>query len=299
MPGRKMHADELETDADLVERLLAVQFPEWASLPIEPVPSSGTDNALYRLGDDMVVRLPRIHWAVGGVAKEQEWLPRLRPHLPVQVPVPLAQGAPGEGYPWDWSVYTWLEGENPVAGRLDDPVGLAMELARFVAAMRQVELADGPASRRGVPLVELDDGTRTAIAELEGLIDTDSTVAAWEAALRAPVRTGPSLWTHGDLMPGNLLVRNGRLAAVIDFGVAGVGDPACDLIVAWTVLPAEARGVFRAGVGADDAMWARGRGWALLIALIQLPYYKDTTPALAAQARHVIREVLADDATPF
>lgn len=299
MPGRKMHADELETDAELVRRLLAAQFPEWASLPVEPVPSSGTDNALYRLGDEMVVRLPRIDWAVDGVAKEQAWLPRLAAQLPVQVPVPLALGAPGEGYPWAWSVYTWLEGENPVAGRLDDPAGLATDLARFVAAMRRVELADGPASRRGVPLVALDTATRTAIAELEGLVDTESTVAAWEAALRAPVWAGPALWTHGDLMAGNLLVRDGRLTAVIDFGVTGVGDPACDLIVAWTVLPAAAREAFRTELGVDDAMWARGCGWALLIALIQLPYYKDTTPALATQARHVIREVLADDTTAF
>jgi aminoglycoside phosphotransferase (APT) family kinase protein len=294
-----MHADELETDADLVERLLAAQFPEWASLPIDPVASSGTDNALYRLGDEMVVRLPRIHWAVDGVAKEQEWLPRLAVQLPVEVPAPLAQGAPGEGYPWAWSVYAWLEGENPTAGRLDDPVALAIDLARFVTAMRQVELADGPPSRRGVPLAELDEGTRTAIAELEGLIDTEPTVTAWEAALRAPAWTGPPLWTHGDLMPGNLLVREGRLAAVIDFGVMGTGDPACDLIGAWTVLPADVRDVFRTELDVDDATWARGRGWALSIALIQLPYYKDTTPALAAQARHVIREVLADDATPF
>ena len=294
-----MHVDELHTDADLVLRLLAGQFPEWATLPIEPVASSGTDNALYRLGGDMVVRLPRIQWAVAGVEKEQEWLPRLAPLLPVAVPVPLAQGTPAEGYPWPWSVYRWLDGHNPAAGRIADPSSLAADVARFVVALRRIDTAGGPPSRRGVPLAHIDKETRTAIGALEGLIDTHATSGAWEAALRTPPWSGSPVWTHGDLMPGNLLTQHGRLTAVIDFGVVGVGDPACDLIAAWTILPREAREVFRAEVCADDATWARGRGWALSIALIQLPYYEDTAPVLAANARRVIREVLADPPTSF
>jgi aminoglycoside phosphotransferase (APT) family kinase protein len=289
----KMHADELHTDADLVRRLLAAQFPEWAALPVERVPSSGTDNALYRLGSDMVVRLPRIGWAVAGVDREQEWPPRLAPQLPVAVPVPLAKGLPAEGYPWPWSVYRWLDGENPTVEHADSD-SIAGELARFIEALHGIDPAGGPPSGRGVPLPTRDEPTRTAIAELEGMVDTDAATAAWDAALRAPAWSGPPVWIHGDLLPGNLLLRNGRLVAVIDWGCVGVGDPACDLIVAWGLFSSTTRSRFRGKLGVDDATWARGRGWALSVAVIALPYYQDTNPGLAATARHLIREVLAD-----
>src|SRR6188472_9271 len=210
----KMHANELHTDAALVGRLLSAQFPHWAELPIERVPSSGTDNALYRLGDEMVVRLPRIDWAVDGVENAYEWLPRLAPLLPVAVPVPLAQGEPAEGYPWPWSVYPWLQGENPTVDRIADPQALANDLALFIEAMHRIDLAGGEPAGRGVPLVERDAQTRAAIAELRGLVDTDAVTDAWEAALRTPAWSGPPLWVHGDLAPGNLLLRGGRLAAV-------------------------------------------------------------------------------------
>lgn len=287
-----MHADETPTDVALVRRLLAAQFPEWAALPIEPVRSSGTDNALYRLGVDMVVRLPRIHWAVGGVDKDFRWLSVLAPLLPVAIPVPLAKGTPAEGYPWEWGVYRWLDGENPTVDRIADPDSLAMDVARFVEALHRLDLTGGPPATRGMPLAMRDDPTRTAIAALQGTIDTDATTAAWDAALQTPAWSGPSVWVHGDLSPGNLLLLSGRLTAVIDFAGLGVGDPACDLIVAWNLLPADARKVFRAELGVDEATWGRGRGWALSVALIQLPYYRDTNPALAANARHVICEVL-------
>jgi aminoglycoside phosphotransferase (APT) family kinase protein len=290
----KMHANELHTDVALVGRLLSSQFPHWSDLPIERVASSGTDNALYRLGEDMVVRLPRIDWAVGGVENAHEWLPRLAPLLPVAVPVPLARGTPAVGYPWPWSVYPWLEGENPTVEPIAHPELLANDLAEFVDALRRVDLAGGPLAGRGVPLAERDEPTRAAIAALRGMVDTDAVTAAWEAALRTPPWSGPPVWVHGDLAPGNLLLRDGRLAAVIDFGGVGVGDPACDLMPAWNLLPPSARGVFRAGLGVDDATWDRGRGWALTVALLQLPYYKDTNPKLAASSRHVIRQVLAE-----
>ena len=289
-----MHDDEMHTDVPLVRRLLAAQFPEWAALPVEPVPSAGTDNALYRLGEEMVVRLPRIEWAVGGLDRALEWLPRLAPLLPVAIPVPLAKGSPAEGYPWHWSVYPWFVGENPVVGGIADSDRLAGELARFVQALHGIDSAGGPAAGRGVPLARRDDPTRTALAALRGLIDTAAATAAWEAALRTPAWAGAPVWVHGDLSPGNLLVREGRLVAVLDVEDVGVGDPACDLIVAWNLLPAATREVFRAELRVDDATWDRGRGWALSIALIQLPYYKETNPALAANARHVIREVLAE-----
>lgn len=296
MADSKMHADEIHTDDSLVRRLLAAQFPDWAALPIERVPSAGTDNAMYRLGSDMAVRLPRIDWAVGGVDKDQRWLPVVAPLLPVEIPVPLAKGRPAEGYPWTWGIYRWLEGENPTVDGIDDPDSLTRDVARFVEALHRIDLAGGPPAGRGVPLAMRDEPTRTAIDDLQGTIDTEAVTAVWDAALRTPAWSGPSVWVHGDLSPGNLILQGGRLTGVIDFGGLGMGVPDCDLIVAWNLLPAEARNVFRAELGVDDAMWARGRGWALSVALIQLPYYRETNPALAANARHVIREVLADQA---
>lgn len=289
-----MHADEVETDADLVRRLLRDQLPEWAGLAIEPVASSGTDNALYRLGTDMVVRLPRIHWAVAGVEKEQRWLPRLAPHLPVAVPAPLAKGEPGHGYPWPWSVYRWLEGEHPSVEDTADHPQLAADLGAFVAALHAVRLPGGPPSGRGVPLAERDGPMRAAIAAVADEVDVAAVTAAWEEALHVPRWAGPPVWTHGDLAPTNLLCAGGRLHAVIDFGGLGVGDPACDALVAWNLLAPWTREAFRTASGMDDDTWARGRGWALTIALVILPYYRDTNPTLTASARHVIAQVLAD-----
>lgn len=297
MSTRRMHADEVDTDVSLVRRLLRAQFPQWAALAMERVPSTGTDNALYRLGNDMVVRLPRIDWAVEGSRREREWLPRLAPLLPVAIPVLLAQGTPAEGYPWEWGVYEWLEGENPTIDGIADSDSLARDVAQFVDALHRIDLTDGPPATRGVPLAMRDDPTRTAIAALRGLIDTEATTALWEAALQTPPWSRAPVWVHGDLAPGNLLLQGARLTAVIDFAGVGVGDPACDLIVAWNLLPVAARSVFRAALDVDDATWDRGRGWALSVALIQLPYYKDTNEALAANAGHVIREVVADYST--
>lgn len=293
----KMHADEVDLDAPLVSRLVAGQFPRWAGLPVRRLDSSGTENAMFRLGSDKVVRLPRHPGAVESVAHEQRWLARLGPRLPVAAPVPLELGGPGEGFAWPWSVYHWLDGANPVAGAVEKPRALAADLATFVTALRGIETRGGPPNPRGVPLAERDTPTRDALARLAGRIDTTAVTALWEEALRAPGHTRQPAWAHGDLMPGNVLVRGGRLTAVIDFGCVGVGDPAVDLIVAWNLLPASARGAFREAVGADDAEWARGRGWALSISLIQLPYYWETNPPLAENSRHVIREILAEART--
>lgn len=291
--GSRMHPDEIEIDVPLVRRLVATQFSHWSGLPIRPVPSAGTDNALYRLGEELLVRLPRIHWAVPNVDKELHWLPRLARHLPVAVPEPLGRGEPAEGYPWPWSVYRWLDGENPDVDHLDDAESLATELARFVSALHRIDPTGAPPAGRGVPLAERESATRSAIDALHGMVDVATVTAAWEEDVRAPAWSGPPVWVHGDLSPGNLLLIGGRLGAVIDFGGLGVGDPACDLIVAWNLLPADSRDVFRALLQVDEATWQRGRGWALSIALIQLPYYHRTNPALADSARHVIREVLA------
>ncbi len=296
---KKMHADEVATDAGLVRRLIAAQFPRWADLPIRPVPSAGTDNALYRLGDDLVVRMPRISWATGQIEKERRWLPMLAPHLPLAIPTQMAVGEPAEGFPWGWSVYGWLDGENATLDRLADPDQAARDLAQFIRALQAIDASGGPqptpgTSGRGVPLAARDEETRTAIAACEGLIDTGAALAAWESALAAPVWQGPPVWLHGDLQSGNLLAVDGRLTAVIDFGAMSTGDPACDLMVAWNLLTAGSRETFRHAIAVDEATWARGRGWGLSPALIALPYYRRTNPGLSAIARHAIAEVLAD-----
>lgn len=221
------------------------------------------------------------------------------PLLPLAVPAPLAKGAPGEGYPWPWSVYRWLEGEDATTGRLADPGQAAKGLARFVAALRRIDPTDGASpgphnSFRGVPLAVRDADTRAAISSLHGTLDTDAATAAWEASLRAPAWDESPVWVHGDLQPGNLLAVRGRLGAVIDFGCLGVGDPACDLMVAWNLFSAECREVFRVELSVEDATWARGRGWALSVGLIALPYYRETNPTLAGISRRAIDEVLTD-----
>ncbi len=298
MFASKMHVDEVDIDVALVGRLLAAQFPQWADLPIEPVHSAGTDNAIYRVGVDMAVRLPRIEDATGQVDKEHQWLPRLAPHLPLAIPVPRALGTPGEGYPWHWSVYQWLEGETATIECIADLCEAARDLAQFVAALQRIDPVGGPPpgvhnSFRGVPLSTRDADTRAAIASLDSMLDASALTTAWEAALQAPAWHGPPVWIHGDLSPGNLLVERGRLSAVIDFGCLGVGDPACDLQVAWNLLSAQTRDVFRAALPVDDATWARGRGWALSVGLIALPYYQNTNPVLTDISRRAIDEVLA------
>ncbi|QHF94346.1 phosphotransferase [Streptomyces sp. NHF165] len=298
MATGQRHPGVCPVDDGLVRRLVGGQFPRWGGLAVERFRSGGTVNAMFRLGDDMVVRLPLVEGGAGDVPVEQAWLPRLAPLLPVSVPEVLGAGEPAEGYPWPWSVYRWLPGENPEAGALGAPVPLAEDLAGFVAAMWSVTLPGAPQAHRGGPLASLDAETRAAIEELRGIpeesVDCDAAVAVWEEALRAPGWEGPPVWLHADLMPGNLLVDGGRLSSVIDFGCLGVGDPACDLFPAWNLLPAEAREAFRAALGVDDATWLRGRARTLSQALIALPYYRRTNRVMAGNARYVIRAVLGE-----
>lgn len=294
MKMSKMHANEFDISLSLVQKLVRRQFPEWAHLPLKSVSSAGTDNALYRLGDDLVVRLPRIDWAVSGAEVEYTWLPKLAPFLPTPVPIPLGRGIPTEDYPWPWAIYHWIEGQNPLVGHIPNLDLLIDDLVAFIQALHKVDLPNGPLSSRGVPLENKDDKTRKALKELEGVIDVQAVTSLWEVALKSPKWIKPPVWIHSDLSPGNLLMRNDRLCAVIDFGMLGIGDPACDLIIAWNLLPAHKRDLFFRKMGVDEAFVARGRGWALSIALIALPYYKDTNPVLAANARHVIKEILQE-----
>lgn len=298
----KMHADEVDIDSNLVGRLIISQFPEWATLTVVPVAFRGTDNALYRLGGNLVVRLPRREKNTRQLEKECHWLPKLAPLLPLAVPVPVAIGKPGEGYPFDWAIYRWLEGE-PAAGDKIDLGQAATDLATFVAALQQVDAAGGPPpgehnAWRGVPLVMRDRAVRSAIASLGSGINTESVTAAWEAALSARDWQHSPVWVHGDLDSRNLLAKDGRLTAVIDFGCLGVGDPACDVMVAWKMLSTGSRDIFLNALSVDEATRIRARGWALSQALIALAYYTvETNPMLVREAQRWIAEVLADDST--
>jgi aminoglycoside phosphotransferase (APT) family kinase protein len=285
-------------DAALVKRLIAEQFPQWSDLPVVPVPADGWDNRTYRLGDDMTVRLPTAAGYAPAVAKENTWLPRLAPSLPVAVPPILAMGAPGQGYPFPWSVRGWLDGETAGPGTIDDMPGFAVSVGEFLRALQRCDPAGGPPGGahswyRGASPAYYDEDTRRYLAALTGHIDTARAEAVWDAALTAEWHAEP-VWFHGDIAPGNLLVTDGKLTAVIDFGTAGVGDPACDLVIAWTMFTGASRRAFRETVGQDEGTWARARGWALWKAMLLLAGAIDTDPADAAGNRRVIADILAD-----
>jgi aminoglycoside phosphotransferase (APT) family kinase protein len=294
----EVRADEVNIDVSLVRRLVAAQFPQWGDLPIKPVEHGGWDNRTFHLGEHMSVRLPSGPWYALQVEKEQNWLPKLGPLLPLPIPVPLAMGVPAEGYPWHWSVYSWIEGETASSERIADLRPFAISLAEFLVALQRIDATGGPPPGRhnffrGGPLTVYDGETRQALAALKGQIDTDAAGEVWEAALVTTWHGSP-VWFHGDVAAGNLLVKGGRLGAVIDFGTSGVGDPSCDLAITWTLFEGESRETFRAALHLDDATWARGRGWTLWKALITLAEHIGTNPLEAGRTRRVIDEVLAD-----
>ena len=298
MHATNLPATPVDINPALVRRLVAAQFPQWADLPITPVAVSGWDNRTFHLGAAMSVRLPSAADYAAQVTKEQRWLPQLAPHLPLPIPVPLGLGVPGAEYPWPWSIYQWLDGESALTARIADLRQFATALAHFLTALQRIDPHDGPPPGphnfyRGGPLTVYDSETRHAIAVLAGQIDATAVTAVWDAALRA-AWAGPPVWLHGDVAAGNLLINDGQLGAVIDFGCAGVGDPACDLTIAWTLLAGYSRALFRAGMPDNSAAWARGQGWALWKALITLVEYRHSNPVKAAAAAHILTEVLAD-----
>jgi aminoglycoside phosphotransferase (APT) family kinase protein len=291
---KRMHEGEVDIDVELVRRLLVAQFPQWCERPVEAVQSTGTVNAIYRLGDDLCIRLPRIQTWASDLEKELRWLPRLAPHLSLAVPEPVAKGDPGAGYPFTWAIYRWLDGETFAGDRVGDEREAAADLAQFVVELRRIDPAGAPHSPSHRSLLVRDPHTRAVIESLRGVIDTDAATTAWEMSLRAPPWDGRPVWTHGDLLPPNLLVEGGRLSAVIDFGGVGVGDPAFDVIPAWSVCSDEGRDTFRGDLDVDDATWARGRGFALHQALLIIPYYPETSPEFVAMATRTVENVLAD-----
>ncbi|HQR78502.1 MAG TPA: aminoglycoside phosphotransferase family protein [Burkholderiaceae bacterium] len=288
-------------DDALVSRLVAAQFPQWSELPIRPVLPSGWDNRTFRLGDTMVVRLPSAAEYADQVAKEQRWLPTLAASLPLAIPIPLTLGQPGAGYLWNWSVYRWLEGEPASSASVADLTELASSLGRFLGALQRIDATGGPVPgphnfNRGGALGIYDGQARQAIAALKGKVDGDAVTAAWDAAL-ASTWQGPPVWVHGDISASNLLVQAGRQRAVIDFGQLGVGDPACDLAIAWSFFEGVSRQAFRELLPVDAETWVRGRGWALWKALIVTAGLADTTAIEAARSQRTIDEVLADAQT--
>ncbi len=259
-------------DASLVRRMIDRQFPQWSSLPLQSVEPGGWDNRTFRLGVDMVVRLPTAREYAAQVPKEQRWLPILAPALPFSIPKPLALGEPVADYPWQWSVYSWIDGEPASTGPGSNLAALAADLARFLVALRSADPAGAPRPGgdnffRGGSLGVYDPEVRRSILILGDQIDTAGATALWDEALES-AWNGSAVWVHGDISPGNLLTRLNRLTGVVDFGCMAVGDPACDLSIAWTLFSGESRNAFVAHNAMDSKTWIRARAWALWKGLI-------------------------------
>lgn len=291
-----VHPDEVEIELQVAERLVASQFPQWADLPLAAFPSYGTVNVLFRLGSELCVRLPRLRqaevptWAFDQIDKDARWLPYLACHLPIDVPVVIARGEPSDDFPYPWAIYQWLDGRTPDQATAE----LARGVARFLTELQRIDPTGAPpAHSRARPLAAHDLATRAALTRLDGVIDISAAARAWERALEAPNWDKPPVWVHGDLLAANLLLRDGCLSAVLDWGSLCSGDPACDLMIAWSLL-APVRDEFREALDLDDATFERGRGWALSQAVIALPYYLHTNPPMVAHARSAISGVLAD-----
>ncbi|MFE7671776.1 aminoglycoside phosphotransferase family protein [Streptomyces albidoflavus] len=289
--------DRKPVDAVVAGRLIAAQFPHWSPLEIRPVDAQGWDNCTFRLGDEMLVRLPTAREYALAVEKEHRWLPVLAPALPLDVPVPLARGVPDPDFAHHWSVYRWIEGEPATQAVIEDETAFAIHLAGFLVSLQRIDTAGGPAPGlhnwfRGGPLTTYDGWTRAALERLDGLIRTEAAEEIWERASRAPWDGEPA-WFHGDMAAGNLLVRDGALTAVIDFGTCGVGDPACDLSIAWTMLTGKSRAAFRDRLEVDEATWQRGQGWALWKALVICAGAVRDGEGLPADASFVLEEILA------
>jgi aminoglycoside phosphotransferase (APT) family kinase protein len=309
MPG-VLHDDEIPIDDGMVRGLVARAMPQYVGLPVRRLPSSGSSNALFRLGEDLLVRLPRQPGGSATIEKEAKWLPVIGPLLPVAVPEVVAVFAPDHDYPEHWSVLRWIDGDHPEVIDPETPVdprreGLAVNLAEVITALRQAEVPDEAINDqdlrwyRGEPLARMDAETRGNIERCRALgdfeFDLDAAERLWDAAMGLPGVDEPTdpRWYHGDLAAENLLMRDGSLAAVLDFGGLAIGDPAVDLVVAWEVLDPPARDLFRRKVGVDDVTWLRGRAWALSITLM-IWYYWTTMTARRISRVAVGRNVLTD-----
>ena len=301
MPVVPIHDDEIRATAGQVRRLVAAQRPQWAGLPVTPLPGAveGTDHVLFRIGGELVARMPKIAGAAGQADSDARWLPALAPRLPARIPVPLHLGEPGAGYPWRWTVVPWIAGSTPPRLGCDD-VPLARDVAAFARALHGADPAGGPVKppgSRGSALRHADDGVRRALPRLAGQddgFDVTAAEAAWDACLAAGGWDRDPVWIHGDLQPGNLITDRGRLAAVIDFGALGLGDPAPDVAAALWTFTGAARDAYREAIGYDDATWRRACGWALAPSLTGIDYYRRTFPRMAEHGRRMVRAVIAE-----
>lgn len=288
-----MHEGEIDIDAALVRRLLTEQFPQLAERTLTVVRSTGTVNAMYRLDHDLCVRLPRVgNWA-DSIERECAWLPRLAPYISLNIPKPFAQGKPTNEYPYSWAIYHWIEGCTYQDDLVSDERQLASDLVNFILELREADMQGAPCGGRR-PLIELDAATRAAIESSRGLIDTQAASAAWARSLESPSWDGKPVWIHGDLLKSNLLVQNNRLCAIIDFGGVGIGDPAADVVPAWSVFSKIGRETFRQTLDVDDNTWHRARGYALHQALLIIPYYPKTNPEFVAMAQRTAEEILTE-----
>lgn len=291
-----MHDNEFNIDETLVTNLLKQQYPELAELPLAKIKHYGTDNAILRVGDKYAIRLPRVEYAAEQIEKEIVWLPKFISHLALTIPSPIHIGKPSNDFPHSWYLYHWIEGEDAYNTPPQNLNQFASDLAGFIKALWKVDIAGAPLARRGLPLKEhgRDEWVYQSISELKRYMD-DSTLQhctdIWEETSSTPLWHKPPVWLHADLLPSNLLLLNDKLHAVIDFGLMGIGDPACDLIPAWCLFDRESRMIFKESLNVDENTWIRGKGWALSIALIIMPYYKDTNPVLMSVARRIIGEI--------
>ncbi len=290
--SEKMHKNELIIEPSMVRELLLTQCPQWADLSLDRIRSSGTDNALFHLGDEFVVRMPRIDWASQSINKEYEWLPQLAPLLTLPISAPIFKGTPTADYPWSWLVSPWHDGANPAFEQSNEYADLAIDLAHFLNEFHALPVTNAPASRRGIPLNNMDEAVMECMQQLQGDVDTDKLIALWKQLITVPEWEHNSVWLHGDMLPGNILVTDKRLSAVIDFSDVGIGDPAVDCVIAWALLNGPSRQIFKNHIKLDENTWLRGQGWALSIAVIMLPYYKESNPVLAALARRMIGQLL-------
>jgi len=292
-----------DIDLAVVHRLVAAQFPQWKDLQIKPVIPGGWDNRTFRLGEEMLIRMPSAACYAGQVEKERHWLPKLAPLLPLRIPEPLVMGLPGEGYPWNWSIYRWINGETAaaVADRIDLN-DFATRLAQFLQALHKIDPAGGPLPGphnfyRGGTLATYDAETRQAIEVLKNRIDVRAAIEIWESALKTTWVKAP-VWIHGDISAGNLITLQERLNAVIDFGQLGIGDPACDLSIAWTLFHGENRALFRKMLSLDEDTWVRGQAWTLWKALIYLANDQENMNFEAVRSWRIIDEMTVDHKRP-
>jgi aminoglycoside phosphotransferase (APT) family kinase protein len=289
----KMHAGEIDIDVALVKRLLVQQFPHLAENSITIIRSTGTVNAIFRLGDKFCIRLPRLETWAKSFDNEWTWLPKLAPHISLKIPKPFARGLPTSWYPLPWGIYHWIEGSPYQDDLINDEIQVAYDLVNFILELRSIDMSGAPRGGRR-PLVELDPATRSAIESARGMIDTGAVSAAWTRSLESPPWDGKPVWIHGDLLKSNFLVQGGRLSAVLDFGGVGIGDPAADVVPAWSVFSKTGREAFRQAFGVDEDTWSRARGYALHQAVMIIPYYAETNPEFVIMAKHTVEEILAE-----